>query len=513
MSDSGRPRSDVPALTRILETPHLALAVPRLPPEVLHKLIEHCGLEACGEIVALATPGQLSAVFDLDLWRSAKPGVEERFDPERFVVWLEVLAEAGAGFAAGQVAEVDAALVVAALAAHLRVFDPGAVALEAGIGRDIGGYTVVPRHADLADVIVAVLAALAAGHREYFARVMRGCRALSDSAPEVDGLDNLLPRPGQVLFDLAVDRERRREKQGYIAPEQARVFLETSRQRVEPGGPPRVSPIAAAYFRGLDWTTDALPDSTAAPDESAASAAAVIDALVDAGVLPEPPRGLLEAAPGHVPRLARIRAQMLVASDRAPSAYLTRTQELAYLANVLAAGCSIQARPLGAQEASDGAVAVCNLGLENWPAALPDGFLVNHDLLEVFQAGWATLYEKVCMFAGEQLVAVLATLQCGDRDIQAELNQLRKAMAKQCRAGTPWRARHALDVMVTLDPPAWAGLLGLIAEFPVLHAGIGASGPLRPRSVSASSFEFISENSQIETVRAFMASLPETLRR
>jgi hypothetical protein len=31
------------------------------------------------------------------------------------------------------------------------------------------------------------------------------------------------------------------------------------------------------------------------------------------------------------------------------------------------AGCSIQARPFTAQEASDAAVAVCNLGLKNWP--------------------------------------------------------------------------------------------------------------------------------------------------
>ncbi len=61
-----------------------------------------------------------------------------------------------------------------------------------------------------------------------------------------------------------------------------------------------------------------------------------------------------------------------------------RTQELAYLANAIVAGCSLQARPFTAQEASDAAVATCNLGLENWPPhwlppasrlALPDDFL------------------------------------------------------------------------------------------------------------------------------------------
>ena len=34
----------------------------------------------------------------------------------------------------------------------------------------------------------------------------------------------------------------------------------------------------------------------------------------------------------------------------------------------------------------------------------------------------------------------------------------------------------------------------------------------RTRAVSASAFEFISENSQIASVREFMQSLPETLR-
>ena len=44
-----------------------------------------------------------------------------------------------------------------------------------------------------------------------------------------------------------------------------------------------------------------------------------------------------------------------------------RNDELAYLANTIAAGCSVQARPLSAEEAWDAATAVCNLGLENWP--------------------------------------------------------------------------------------------------------------------------------------------------
>ena len=87
-------------LDRILDTPHLAHVVPRLPPEVLHRVIQSCGLEDCGELVALATPDQLARVFDLDLWRAGQPGLDEQFDADRFGVWLEVLMESGAGVAA-----------------------------------------------------------------------------------------------------------------------------------------------------------------------------------------------------------------------------------------------------------------------------------------------------------------------------------------------------------------------------------------------------------------------------
>jgi len=43
-------------LDRIPNTPHLDHVVPRLRPDLLHRVIQTCGLEDCGELVALATP-------------------------------------------------------------------------------------------------------------------------------------------------------------------------------------------------------------------------------------------------------------------------------------------------------------------------------------------------------------------------------------------------------------------------------------------------------------------------
>src|SRR5258706_8591008 len=105
------PRDSRSLLDRILDVPQLARVVPQLQPEVLHRLIQRCGLEDCGELVALATPDQLARVFDLDLWRAGQPGLEEQFDPGRFGVWLEVLVESGASVAAQTLANMDAGLV------------------------------------------------------------------------------------------------------------------------------------------------------------------------------------------------------------------------------------------------------------------------------------------------------------------------------------------------------------------------------------------------------------------
>jgi hypothetical protein len=266
-----------------------------------------------------------------------------------------------------------------------------------------------------------VLAWLDADHHDHFHRVMRGCRSLSSSTPEVDGLDDLLTDREQAMFDLAFDRERRREQQGYVTPAQARAFLQMSRQlRLANGTAPPGNPVARAYFRGIESTTAAATNSAASrvppasdalpvPEDSADAIAAFVDALLEAGVLTQQPRALLDGPEGHAPRVTRIQAQMQFARDCDHDAYSMRSEEFAYLANAIMAGCAIQARPFTAQEASDAAVAVCNLGLENWPArwlaakapsgssavdagtALPDDFLVAHDLVSVFQVhGGAT---------------------------------------------------------------------------------------------------------------------------
>jgi uncharacterized protein DUF6178 len=404
-----------------------AADIVRLQPGALHQIIQERGLEKCGEIVMLATPHQLTQLFDLDLWRPAEAGEDEQFDADRFGLWLEVMAEFGASEAAQKLTEMNADLVIAGLAQHARVFDSGVTpACDHGTVWEIGGYQLFAKRTDSWDAIVAILISLDADHPEYFRQVMRGCRALSNSGFELDGLDDLLSQEQQTLFDLALDRERRREEQGFVAPAQARAFL-----------------------RGILGTQHEFNYK-----------------------------------------------------------FESRIEELAYLANTLMAGCSLQGRPFTKEEAKDAAVAVCKLGLES----LADDFLENHDLVAAFRVGWTLLHKDVAMYATEQLLEVLVDLQCNDSSIQDDLDALRVELSKASNAEMPWLARDALEVIAILDMPAWAALLGLIDECPVLHGALRASQNRRTHSVSASAFEFISQNSQIACIRKFVQALPETLR-
>jgi hypothetical protein len=517
-------------LARLLDTPHLARLVPQLPPETLHQLIRHGGLEACGELVASATPEQLTSVLDLDLWRHARPGRDDQFDADRFGEWIEVLVDNDETVAARIVAALEPHLVVAGLSRYIRVFDPGVflphetsddepgdgpIASSDGVECEVGGYLVRAIRADAWDAIVALLHALGTGHPHCFHEVMQGCRRLSNSAPEVDGLDNLLMEPEQWLHEVAADREQRRSQVGYSTAADARAFLAMARQRKRPE---RTNPIAAAYFRAADdvaaqsgHETSHLPQPALGPASTDGSILPDLESisalLAEAGVVPERPRALLEGATSEPSRLTRIRPLMAHVRDTNEEAYFARTREMAFLVNTLMAGCSVQSRPFTPQEASDAAVAICNLGLEQFGATLPDAFLVDHDLVTAFETGWAVLHEDVSLFVAERLIVTLTELRSADAEIQGGLHALRRELIAQRDAGTPWRARDALDALAILDMPAWASLLGLLDECPVLPAALTAILERHKGSISPTAFDFISTSGQLDQVRAFMGKL------
>jgi hypothetical protein len=568
-------------LARLLDTPFFARVVPHLAPETLHQLIQYRGLDACGELLTSATPAQLTSLLDLDLWRHAQPGRDEQFDVDRFGEWLEVLVDTGDSVAARTVAALDKHLVIVGLSRYLRVFDPGTFeptesSDDETIDRnekmnsetsgdvlecEVGGYLVRAWRADAWDAIVTLLVTLETEHNRYFHAVMQGCRRLSNSRPEIDGLDDLLMAPEQHLHDVAIERERRRSRHGYATPADARAFLQMARQpqptshtpsaaASAPTVPITINPIATAYFRAFDEEADTTPEDTSAgvpesaphhdatdvparsDDDIPTSIDAVIELLAQAGVMPERPRALLEAAAEDpratkLPLLKRL-IEFVLHHDEA--AYLTRSRELGFLANTLLAGSSVQSRPFTPQEASDAAACICNLGLECWPARWPgatsqgasssreldtamppNAFFVDRDLVTAFEVGWSVLYQDVSLFVADQLMSTLADLHCVDADTRRGLLALRRKLEKQREAGTPWLARDAADVLAMLDMTAWISVLGLLDECPILPAALTAVLERRTTLVSPTAFEFISTTAQIGDIRLFMRTLPGVL--
>ena len=513
----------------------LARVVSRLAPETLHALVRHKGLEASGDLVAAATPEQLTAVFDIDLWRASGSGRDEQFDVDRFGEWVEALVDSDERVAARTIAALDEDLVITGLSRYLRVFDPGsflrtvseeeAVDLDvpafAGLSREVGGYVVRARRTDTWDAIVTLLFALCEHHPDRFNGVMRGCRRLSNSKPEIDGLDNLLMEPEQVLHDVAAERDRRRSQQGYVTAADARAFLQMARQRRNAAGAARpVNPIAAASFRAAEDAAHPIDPNrreraarTERTDVDDREALHTVNALLeDAGLSTARPRALLPGSHDESgwARPARMEALLREVAGTDEVAFAARSRELAFLANVLVAGCPVQARAFTPQEASEAAIAICNLGLEHW--RVPDSFLTENDLIAAFEAGWATLHE-LGIFVARNLIDALTELRSVDDEIQESLEALGRGLLRECGNGTPWRVHDSLEVIAMLDMPVCVSLQALLAECPVLPETLTAILERRTGAISPTAFEFISTTRQVEKVRAFAATLLETLMR
>jgi hypothetical protein len=511
-----------PLLDRLRHTPDLAKAIPQLQPLVLHRLIQYCGLEDCAEIVALATPAQIERVLDVDLWRAPAPGRDEAFDASRFGDWLDVLMEAGEDVLLEKLSAIDVDLVIAGFSRLVRVFDVAAVMPYETLDGDqiegrsfgsaqtanIGGFVVVARDATTWHTAVHALASLNAERPVLFHRLMRACVELSSGPREEDASHALLGDREQNMFDLASARDARRDAVGYVTPADARAFLESSRHVKLDRAQPALDPLAVAYFRALASADaeaiETAPSTDATRQESAVEApvnaaaiAAVMDMLADAGVVAQP-RGLLTTGDSAMPRLSYVRLYL----EQHPSG----ADELAYLTNLMMTGGSIQGRPFSTQEAPEVVAATCNLGLENWPAAWSEVSLV-----AAFQVGLTTLHREVCLNSAESVIDTLATVRQADREIQLLINQLRRELIRDGKAGAPWRARESFDVIMMLDATSWAVILGLIDETPVLHAAARAATHAQ-RTIDPADFEFIADNRSIQAARDFLAGLAKNLR-
>lgn len=342
-------------LKRVLEVPDLPQRVQAMPAPLLGRLIERVGLADAGELVALATTEQLAEIFDQDLWQSPALGVDERFDAERFLLWLEVMAEAGDAFVAARLAELPPDLVTLAVHRHALVVslsdlereltgdDEAAFgaqkAFDSCLSEEIDDYQVIWRGGEGWDQLLNALLALDREHHGLLVDVLERCAAMSsEQLEDQGGLGDVLTSEQMLEDDLAGAREERRAEAGFVSPSAARAFLRLAAGRASNETPfTEHDPLTRAYFRRLGPLKPA-----------------VVGPLATGPLLPRPMTTSTE--PLLLQALRRL-------ADDNPTCFARRADELSYLANVLVAGAEVDGRRLRPIDAVELALQSVGAGL------------------------------------------------------------------------------------------------------------------------------------------------------
>jgi len=497
-------------LARVLEEPDLVSAIQALPPASLLGLIERVGLEDAGELIALTTTEQLRRIFDEDVWRNGRPGEDDRFDPARFTLWLDVMLEAGAPFAADKLAELPEDLVELALHHHILVISLEELALLISEGEgqvplekvvedspylEFGDYCVIGRAWEGWDTLSTVLVALDERHSHSLqAMLERLWRVTSDYVYGQGGLFEVLTSEEMLQSDAAADREDRRGREGFVAAASARSFLSLARTS-DPENllrDPVRDPITRAFFRHTE-TSPVKTGPTGSP--TARGLRDLLDEIADDAPGPL----LLSSGPGHSEAHPGLTRALVELAGRDPVRHTERLRELGYLANTLLAGAGARGERLRPLEAAQAALATCSLGLEY---AQPETSGPNQlDRLScdvLFRIGARLLHDQVSVPATAAIdrVASRAARATEDPVARGALERLAGSARTALAERRPASLGARLDVLAkTIGGEAVAALAALGDDLPALPSEDGQA------------FERIASVTQLRRARAFLEAL------
>ncbi|OFZ20061.1 MAG: hypothetical protein A2X94_09105 [Bdellovibrionales bacterium GWB1_55_8] len=347
-------------LNRILADPGLPEKIKSLDPRELAALIDRVGLEDCGEIVAFASTQQLEQMFDQDVWRSAAPGADEEFDAARFGLWIEILLELGAPAAAKTIGEMDPDFLTMAFSQLVWVTefdwlrDQSASEtrldkiMESSLSYEIEDFILFSRDPRSWDAVLTLIAELDSDNHSFMNRILERCAHLSlEQIDDEGGLWSVLSSEQQIKSDVAYEREKRRETQGFVSPADARAFLKLA------AGPLDMEDhVSPARFR------DHVHLMTSTRANGANEFGRAVSKMADS-------------------RFARVQAILMGSpTDNSP-----HFEELNYLANVLVSGWEINGRSPRPGEAVQVVLETCEKGLTSLPGA--------RSFIEAFRAGWS----------------------------------------------------------------------------------------------------------------------------
>lgn len=539
--------------------PSLVATIQALEPSALGRIICHIGLEDCGEIIALATTEQIKRIFDEDLWKSERPGEDEKFDAERFALWLEVMLEAGEDFVAEKLVEFPEDLVTAALNRHILVVNIEELrqemdedeeddarltdkALDSCLYEEFDDYQVISRRYNGWDTITTILLALDKNHHTYLLRILeRICHISKEYIDNSGGLYEVLTSTEVLEDDLAGEREERRARDGFIAPSSAASFLRLGRI---------VAPmdilakdrdaVTRAYFRdlvpnGTSGRGSSKPTRTLSRSstDSVISVEAIETMLTELETAEIPsaatPASLLQSiGDSHGSGAGYLFGGALATlSAKDPGTHSRRLDELAYLCNVLVAGCAMGNRAFRPVEAVVAVAAVCNLGLEHVcdleNSSKPKSRVKNRSGLtnelaanivsrvgaeKLFRVGFYRIHVEVAMFACSNVMRVLLARanKTKEPEVRGQLERLAKDAQAAIGSREPWKIRHRVMLLSgVFGKETMDTLAALLTEYPFITADLVAT--CQSRFAIDAEHHFISTQQDIGHIQAFLRGL------
>ncbi len=231
-------KSSIPLIKVLLNDPLLPERVRNASAAELVLWINEIGLEDSGEIIAFANTKQIEAIFEEDLWKSNRAGADEKFDADRFGTWLEILSEIGLDKAIEKIIEMDEEFLVMAFSTLAWVAETDWLEenceaspqiekiIESRLTFEIDNYILFSKTEQSWDVFISLITAMDIQYHSFLYGILDRCfNFLTQEATTEDALYEILSDEVQLVDDVAYEREKRRESQGFVTPATARSFL------------------------------------------------------------------------------------------------------------------------------------------------------------------------------------------------------------------------------------------------------------------------------------------------
>ena len=486
----------------------------------VHRIIDRVGLEDSQELVRCLSGEQLDRVLAVDLWRAPVRGADEELDIGRLCVWIDVWSQEGEAYLYERLTGLDEDYLVL-LFSELTVVRSITDQVVDQPGMVFADFLLQPVAQHEWGRVVDAASALWRYGADTLARI------LGNAVSETD--DDAV---GNRKADARYERQRSREKQGYIDASDAGAFLagiknESGLYWLESTAYCAISRRYFASLAGVDdtaqWNASDHADLplTDQPEIDAAERARLDALLVESGLKKAASRRLMLAGPsGSEGDRNLVRQALSTLYRHQPKTIPVRMAELGFLSNVLIAGTEIQAGTFSERGAGRAVTALIELGLSlamAYEECQPcDDFFLEWSgtaagLLRPFRVG----YFELARIPGLTVDAIYAA-----KDIQSRRRghvaflQMAEILGDDNLRQTISESRYAdAKLMVeeltsAVDAAACVVLSTLLDPFPCFPRVL-EPGSSHERMYVSRRYRFIDSAEDVSAIRTFLQRLPD----